>query len=333
MQLINDRIAAAGLFIVALTAWGSNVFGSQAYMLNCVGLAVLAFMTRDKILIAFGCYCALWFAGIQIAEAKGWMPQDSMVQAIDVLTLFMAAYALYVIIKHGSASKRFWFNSICVLTILLSVIGIIQYFKIGTATATLNCTNYLAAFIAIAAPLFYRKKWWLCLPLILYALWLTHTSTAIVALCVGTGFYLWKWKGAVIGFIPGLFYFAYFKAPDSLLLRVDYWTDAFNKISNHWYTLVFGTGPSILWQTDNLLHSEPVYFLWNFGIIGLLLAAAYVIRTFAQAAWPYYQVADRRLFAAFIIIIVDSFGNHLFHIASTAYLSVAILALNDRGTA
>jgi hypothetical protein len=348
MQLINDRIAAVGLFIVALTAWGSNVFGSQAYMMNCVGLAALAFITKDKILTVFGCYCAVWFAYIQIAESVKWMPADSMVQAVDTLTLIMAGYALYTIIKFGRASKIFWMNTVCVLSIGLSCIGILQYFKVGAATATLACTNFLAAFLAISTIFFYRgfslrfKKiwklkipyspvgWWMFLPLIIGALFLAHTSTAILALTVGTGFFLWRLRGAIIGIIPGIFYTVFIDHHSMHNARFDFWLDAWNKLSNHWYTLLFGTGPSILWRTDNMLHSEPVYLLWNFGIIGLLLAGAYIIRTFSVVRWPYYRVPDKYLFSALIVIIIDSLGNHLFHITSTAYLTVVICALNDR---
>ena len=324
MPLINDRIAAFGLFIVALTAWGSNIFGSQAYMINCVGLAALAFMTRDHILIAFGLYCSAWFAIIQIAESQGWMPQDSMVQAVDVLTLIMSGYALYIVVRYGRASVEFWKNAICILAAILSCVGMAQYYFVGQATATLGCTNFLAAFLAIGALSAFRRKWWLTLLLILPCLYLTHTATAIAAFLVGAGFLFWKWKGAGLSIIPGVAYVLIFKGPDSLLLRLDYWIDAIVKLSGSWEAIIFGTGPSIYWQTGNMLHSEPVYLLWNFGLIGCVIAALYIIRACRNTWW------DRALFASFLAILVDGLGNHPFHIAPTAYLAVVIMGLNDR---
>jgi hypothetical protein len=355
MQLIDDRIAAFGLILVALTAWGSNILGSQAYMMNCIGLAALAFMlipekkkeipfnkwVWELIVPFFGIYSACWFAYIQIAESQKWMPDDSMVQSVDVLTLIMSGYVLYIIIKFGRASKVFWMNVICVLSIILSCIGILQYFKVAVATATLICTNYLAAFLAITTIFFFRGfslrfykiwkikipysplGWWLFIPLVGFALYLTHTSTAIAAFCISLGFYAWGWKGAGLAIIPGVAYWLIFKMPDSLLERISFWTDAVQKLSGHWEKLVFGTGPSILWQTDNMLHSEYFYLLWNFGLIGLIIAAFYIIRSCRK-------VTNRVLFASFLAVLVDGIGNHLLHTAPTAMLAIIIFALNDR---
>lgn len=323
MQRIDDRIAALGLFIISFTAWGPNVFGSQAYMLNCIGLAALSFMTRDKLLIIFGCYCAAWFAFIQIAESKGWMPSTSMIQAVDVLTLIMAGYAVYIAIRFGRASVHFWQNCICIIAAGLSCIGLIQYSFVGSATATLGCTNFLAAYLAISGPCFFRRKWWMLLPLILACLWACHTATAILAFFIGLGFFVWGWIGAGVAVIPGVIYWLIFKAPDSLLERATFWMDAVKKLSGHWEKIVFGTGPGILWRTDNMLHSEYFYLLWNFGIIGLVIAAFYIVRSCRNITNP-------ALFASFLAVLVDGIGNHLMHTAPTAFLAVVIFALMDR---
>ncbi len=323
MQRIDDRIAALGLFIVSFTAWGPNVFGSQAYMMNCIGLAALAFMTRDKILIAFGCYCAAWFAYIQIAETKGWMPSTTMIQAIDTLTLIMAGYVLYIIIRFGRASLHFWKNCICIIAAGLSCIGLIQYSFVGSATATLGCTNFLAAYLAVSGPCFFRRKWWMLLPVVIAALIITITFSAWAALCIAVCYLAWGWKGCWVAVIPCAIYWVIFKAPAALLCRLEYWSDAWNKLSNHWHTIVFGTGPGILWRTDNMLHSEYFYLLWNFGIIGLVIAAFYIVRSCRNITNP-------ALFASFLAVLVDGIGNHLMHTAPTAFLAVVIFALMDR---
>ncbi|MDD4390185.1 MAG: hypothetical protein PHW03_05215 [Eubacteriales bacterium] len=323
MPRINDKLAIFGLVAVSLTAWGQNLYSSQAFVMECFGLMALSVLTKDKILILFGFFLAAWGTFIQAEVSRGFMIIGALIQAADSFMLIMAGYALYIIIKFGKISKTTWMNAICSLSILLSIIGIIQYFMVGSAAATLGCINFLAAFLAISAIFFYRRKWWIALPVVLWALFLTHTSTAILALSVGTGFFLWQWKGAIIGLIPSIAYFLIFKTPTSLMSRIDYWLDAIQKLSNHWYTLLFGVGPGILWRTDNMLHSEPVYLLWNFGIIGLLLAGAYVVKIFTR-------VPDRYLYPALIVIVIDSLGNHLFHVPTTAYLSVVIFALFAR---
>ena len=324
MQRISDHAAAFGLILVSFTAWGPNVFGSQAYMMACAGLAALAFMSRDKILTAFGVYCALWFVFIQIAETAGWMPIDSMIQAVDVLMLIMAGYAIYIVIKFGSASRTFWMNTICIVSVILSAIGMLQYYFKGMVCATLGNSNFLGAFLAISVICFLRKKWWMLLPLILFALYATHCATAIVALIVGLGYLVWGWRGVVFSVVSGAAYIVFFKGGViSLMQRSVFWLDAFTKLSNHWNTLLFGTGPSILWKQDNMLHSEPIYMLWNFGLVGLFLAGAYIGKTFMDGS-------DRYLMAMLIVILVDSLANHIMHITATAYLSVVVFALNDR---
>jgi len=324
MQRINDHAAAFGLILVSFTAWGPNVFGSQAYMMACAGLAALSFLTRDKILTAFGCYCAAWFVFIQVAESVGWMPIDSMIQAVDVLMLVMAGYAIYIVIKFGSASKAFWMNVICIVSVILSAIGVLQYSFGGMVCATLGNSNFLGAFLAISVICFLRKNWWMLLPLILFTLYATRCTTAAVALIIGIGWLVWGWRGVILSVVSGVAYIVFFKSGvTSFMQRSVFWLDAFTKLSNHWYTLLFGTGPSILWKQDNMLHSEPAYMLWNFGLVGLFLAGAYIVKTFMAGS-------DRYLMAMLIVILVDSLANHVMHITATAYLSVVVFALNDR---
>ena len=326
MPRINDYAAAFGLTLVSFTAWGPNVFGSQAYMMACAGLAALSFLTRDKILTAFGCYCAAWFVFIQVAETTGWMPIDSMIQAIDVLMLIMAGYAIYIVIKFGSASRTFWMNTICIVAVILSAIGVLQYYFKGMVCATLGNSNFLGSFLAISIICFFRSKWWMLLPLILFALYATRCATAMVALIIGLGYLVWGLRGVALAAIPGVVYVKIFKGLGSLIIRAEYWLDSFIKLSNHWHTLLFGTGPSILWKTDNMLHSEPAYMLWNFGFVGLFLAGAYIVKTFMAIDKP----IDHYLLAIAVVIIVNSLANNVMHITSTAYLTVVIFALNDR---
>jgi len=321
MQRTDDRIAAFGLFLVALTAWGPNPFGSQAYMLAVCGLAALSIMAGDFFVTALGLYLCAWFSWIQSAGVVGMMSSDAVIWGIDAVPLVMAAVALYVVVRNGRASVDFWKNSVCILAVVLAVIGLLQYRNVGEATATLGCTNFLGAFLAVSAVLFYRRGWFFLLPIILWALWLTHTATAIAALCIGTGFYLWRWRGVALAVIPGAIYCIFFKGLDSLFNRAEFWTDAAAKVSANWHTILFGFGPGVPWQADNTLHSVPVYLLFNLGIIGLMLAVGYVATR---------KYRDRLLSSAVLVLIVNGFANLWTHTPPTAYLAAAIFALNDR---
>jgi hypothetical protein len=192
--------------------------------------------------------------------------------------------------------------------------------------ATLGNQNFFAAFIAISTVFFMRKRWWVFLPVLALSLYVARTSTAIAAAFVSCAFYFWGWKGAGLSIIPAVAYYVLFKIPVhslSLGTRLEYWIDALSKISNSWQTLLFGVGPGVYWQFQNELHSEPVYLIFNLGIIGLAIMAAYIITSFTQCT-------DRRLQAALLAVVVDSFGNHVMHTAPTALLVIIILGLIDR---
>ncbi len=249
------------------------------------------------------------------------MPADAVIWGIDATPLIMAAMGLYVVIRNGQASSYFWKNTICVLALILAVLGILQYRTVGEATATLGCTNFLGAFLAVSAPFFFRRGWLFLLPVILWALWLTHAATAIAALCIGTGFYLWCWRGAAIAAILGAGYCYFFKPLGSLIERASFWADAITKVLANWQTLLFGFGPGVPWQTDNTLHSVPAYLLFNLGIVGLLLAVGYMVTR---------KYKDSSLSAAIIVLVVNGFANLWTHTAPTAYLATVVFALNDR---
>jgi hypothetical protein len=273
----------------------------------------------------FGIYLVGWFAYLFSASSSGQIPEEVLIQAIDSLTFAMGGFLIYVTVRYGKTSTNSYMNAICTLAIVLAVMGLIRYFHgDGQAVATLGNTNFLAAFLAISVPCFFRKKWWMLLPLIIGTLFIAHTSTAIVAVLIGTGFYLWGWKGAALSLIPGIAYFALFKAPLSLLERISFWTDGLQKLSHSCNTMLFGVGPGIYWQAGNMLHSAYAYLFWNFGIFGLWLALFYILRSFLNIS------VDRRIFASFLIVLADGVGNHLFHTAPTAMLAITIFALNDR---
>ena len=126
MQRINEPIAIIGLFAVSLTAWGPNVFGSQAFMMCVIALVAISCMTEDIVVAAFGSYCALWFAYIQFSASMGWMPQEAIIQAIDTMQLIMAGFVWYLFVRGSKASLDLYMDVICVLSIILSLIALIR---------------------------------------------------------------------------------------------------------------------------------------------------------------------------------------------------------------
>lgn len=323
MRRIDDRIAAFGLILVTFTAWGPNAFGSQAFVMACVGFASLSFASGRRAVAALCLYITAWLLYLYSGVSAGTIPQGAEIQAVDSVPLYMAALGLYVIVKRGRMSTRAWMNVICSTSLALSVLGILQWYFVGEATATLGCSNFLAAFLAVSAPFFFRRKWICALPVLLLCLAATKTSTAVLALCVAAGFYWRRWIGAVIACVPAVTYWMLFKTPKSLFDRLDFWADALSKVSGSWSSMLFGVGPGILWIPDGALHSEYVYTLFNFGIIGLVLFAACIMTCFRETG-------NRIAQAALVAVCVDAIGNHVLHTAPTAALAVVVMGIVDR---
>lgn len=327
MQLINqktDLIAPAGLFLVALSAYGQNAFLSQVVGLMLIAFVGLALATQDRIISLFAAYAAAWVAWIYSSAAAGAIPIEAGTQAIETLALISSGLVIYVIGRKGLTAISTYKDAICILALFLAVLGLMRWaFFDGHSAATLGNRNFLAAFLAVSAPCFYRRRWWIGLPIIIGCLITCHTATAIAAFGVATGFYFLGWWGVGVSTVPALLYFLIFKAPDSLFERLSFWLDALSKLSISWHQILFGVGPGVLWKSGNMLHSEYVYTLWYFGIIGLGIAALYIFRSFRSAG-------DRAIAASFLAILVDGLGNHLMHTAPTAYLAIVIMALNDR---
>ena len=315
------------LFMTTLLVWGADVHYGHAYAFLISGMAAMALMMRNTILTAFVLYLSCWFAFLLSAGSRGIVPVEITAQAVDSIMLTLAGVGVYICARHSKGTISTYFNWICILVLVLIVMGLVQVFiGKGSPVATLGNQNFFAAFIAISTVFFIRKRWWVFLPVLALSLYVARTSTAIAAAFVSCAFYFWGWKGAGLSIIPAILYYLLFKIPVhslSLGMRLEYWIDALSKISNSWHTLIFGVGPGVYWQYGNELHSEPVSLLFNLGIVGLTIVAAYIFRSFTQCT-------DRRLQAALLAVVVDSFGNHVMHTAPTALLVIIILGLIDR---
>jgi hypothetical protein len=318
------------LFMVSLLILGEtgqSVNYGHNYTFVVCGVAALALLIGAPILSLFGIYVACWFAYLLGCGFLGLIPAEILVQALDGSMFIIAGMSLYILTTKSTGRTETVMNGICALSLILSATAFIQYFiGHGDPGATLVCRNVYAAFMAISLPLFFRKGWYKFIPVIVLGLIIAKTSTAIAAALIASAFFVWGWKGAGIAIIPAIAYYLAFKLPVhhlSLGARLDYWTDALGKVSGSWQTLLFGVGPGVYWQFQNELHSEPVYLLFNLGIVGLIIVAAYIFRSFTRST-------DRRLQSALLAVVVDSFGNHVMHTAPTALLVIIILGLIDR---
>ena len=214
--------------------------------------------------------------------------------------------------------------------------------------------NYLAAFLAMSIPFLFRKWWCFALPLIVSALVLSHTSAAAVSAGIGMAAfsaYLYKnekltgrefmlsltlaslwvvWYAFL--FHPSIVQVAGSPAAGSPLagtpaesganlVRGDIWAYALSQVTSTWSGFSLGLGPGAAWKYNYPLHSEWVTLFHQFGVIGIVLAAGYLLTAPRKNAY---------LFPAFIIGIINMAGNATLHIPVTAFLICMIAGLLER---
>lgn len=334
--------------LIPFGVWGQNIFfGHANTLLLCVTLLLFTckpennFRTNGWIRLA-GLYLSCWIIYVLFTTFIGKHP-PAWAMAMTEANLFVwAGMIFYLGVFNGSLKKSAWFNFICSVALAQAVLGILQWgFKIdpvrfllekvvvvmgqmdfSSPVGTLGNQNFLAAFLAISLPFFFRDKWKLCLPIIVFALTITHTTTAIGAAIIGVIFYFYGWKWACAGVIPAGIIFA-IKYWGSLFTnaRVEYWKNAWESTSHSWQTLLFGWGPGVTWQSGNTLHSEYVSTLFNFGLVGIIIMVGYICSV---------QKLNRLLLTAFVIACIDMVGNHALHTTPTAVLILVIMALMER---
>jgi hypothetical protein len=325
VSLRAEHAIIAGLAAVCFAHWGANVFYTQAFMMGIVALIALSLWTRDGIVAAMGIYISLWLIFLHIGASKGWLPEEGFSQAIDSLVWITVGMVSYNIVRCGKkVSLETYLYGIVSLAVVLSLLGLLGILTGRPAVGTLGNQNFLGAFLAISGIACYSlRKGWIPLIPIVACLIATHTSMAIGAFLIGTGYFFFNVYGVIAGGIAGAAYFLIFKTSESMMIRADYWTDALQKISGSWQTIVFGVGPGIYWEWGNMLHSEYVYIVWNLGMVGLLLVGLYIWRSCRE-------INNRVIFAMFIAVLVDGIGNHLMHTAPTAMLAIIVFGLKDK---
>lgn len=169
-------------------------------------LFILAVNVSNRWLRWFFLYVATWHLITRVMVVFG----DPLINllagkiAFGRMIFLMAGIALYLMIVKSKTPLRWFYNVICIGTLIQCVIAIFQKFDIdlvvwalnfgceaqaristSVGMGTLGNNNFLAAFIAISMPFFLRKHWIAFIPFLLFHLFILETSTAVIALVVG----------------------------------------------------------------------------------------------------------------------------------------------------
>jgi len=301
----------------------------------------LAFALPNQFLTLFVLYVAGWLAYILSLNYVGGCISAFVPVILDGSLFFLFFFLFFLSVFHSKISQKTWFNVICISAFIQALIGICQLWffdpitsilslvvtvtgdiPFSTPVGTLGNNNFLGAYLAISLPFFFRSKWWMLLPAIVYGIFITHTTAAGVAALVGVAFFFGGWWTVLLISISTVIYLYFYDFTH--IFKADrflFWKDAFIKVTHSFKTFMFGFGPGITWEKGNQLHNEYVATLFNFGIVGLSLLIGYIVTVYKD---------NKILFTALLITCVNMLGNHPLHTTPSAMLILVIVALIEK---
>jgi hypothetical protein len=325
---------------------GRNVYYGHTYSIFLAVSVFLAMLLPNKWLRAFVIYAGLWFAFVIVMVFLGKAHPDLILSTLDSMLFIWIGMMIYLAVYHSKWTLEQWGNAFCILALIQLVIGLFQYIGIDPlniflspfvivkkeavgnfAVGTMGNQNHLAALLAVSFPFFFRKYWrWFIVPMLL-GFYICQTSTAFAAVAFGSLYYLWGWKGMLLGVLPATGYFLFVDGNKlSEILKLDrfvFWQDGLRIILSSEKSTFFGLGGGIQWKRGDQLHSEYIQLLWSYGLTGVAIIAGFIIGLLRKNK-------DRLLQTILIIILVDGIGNHLMHVTVTAIMGVTVFALIER---
>lgn len=351
MQRRLDWIVPVAFLLLPFAICSRGLIHTSHYTaFFALGLVWIGCLCDNVILRAFFWYCFAWLAFIVTFSAVYPGPMSAIIPlSLQSAMMLTAGGALYVVVTRTSLSDNAWFNVLCIAGLIQAVIGILQVFVFDPVvwlislvipaggqgyqpSGFLGNNNFFAAWMAFSLPFFLRRKWIFLAPVIIFALAIANTRMAWIAASAGMIYYLWpvlqsrKARTILVAAITGAAaaYLVGTGRAFSHFERLDYWLDAIKvTIGNGWFTIIFGNGFGSVWQVGNSLHSEPVEMFFTLGAIGALIMAAFIVLTLLTCP-------SRRLAAAFVIVAVNTIGNHAAHLAPSAFFIIIVIALIER---
>lgn len=309
-------------------------------------ILVLAWQTGNRFVRAFITYAVLWQVFIFIYAMAYKIPKYVINSSLDATLYAFVGGMIYYAVTVSRFKIESFYNIVCVSALIQTAIGLSQYmgfdpvlwtialfFKAesllpGHVTGSLGNNNFLAAYLAISLPFFFRPKWWLAVPVIAFLLYASNTTSAVVpAILVSAWFFgdrLSKRERrlAVAGGLLVVIAYACFQhTPFWENPRWQLWMTAVQQILHDTRTTIFGMGPGAGWGQAYPMHNEWLQIFHQYGIIGLSLLAAFV------ATIPRN---NKILFASFLIIAINMFGNYSLHLAPSAFLIIIVAGLMER---
>jgi hypothetical protein len=261
-----------------------------------------------------------------------------MIQARTILVIL--GILLYMAVSETTGSIESYYNTICLSAIIQSVIAIPNYWHVypydsflawigvpidipaDMIVGTLENSGFFAIYLAICLPFFFRPRWRFFIPVVLFHLAMTHSSTAVFSATVGVIAYTGlSWKVIIPAIVAGGLFTWKDGIGPSIMVRFEFWAKCLRNYHLNPINIIFGHGIGSSWGENYNLHNDWLQLFWYTGLTGIGLAADYVLNIYRN---------DKYLFAAFVTACTSALGNYPFHLAPSMYLIILIAGLIER---
>jgi hypothetical protein len=312
-------------------------------------VVIMSATVRNNWLSNLAWYLCAWMIFVFIFRMVYGVPDVVFADATNELIYVAAGIAIYLAVSRSRMRNSCYFNIICTAALIQAVLAISQrlgfdpvvwtlnrfttatpLLSVTALTGTLGNPNFLAAYLAISLPFFFRPRWVYGLIPIIPVIYLCNTTSAFVPAIIGAIYFFYhqlsKRTLCIVSAISALMitYYAFFTPGHGPLHTNPRWSDwelALKQVLHSPFTMIFGMGPGAGWGKPYPMHNEWLQCLHQFGLIGFYLLTGYVA-TICRS--------HRILFTAFIIAVINMVGNYSLHLAPSAFLIVIIAGLIER---
>lgn len=305
---------------------------------------------------------AFWLCALTVTIISAWPPNFEAYICLMMLAVFLVAAEGFRRIAPEKTMIAMRIAAFALLVwIFLQEAGFLRTWYAPRNAGPFN-PNTGGVFLALCLPVFMCGWWWIAVPFIALGIFITKTTTAVLAAVAGVAVYLIaeetmakkknKWAttlGAIL--ILLIISASWFSKVDSLadICKADRWI-AWKHAAVSMQTNMYGRGlgswnalfPSMTLSVPELAlpkkteeglpavevfmqaHNEYVQAAFEMGMQTLALILAY-LTVFARAVWRGRIRPD--VAAGVTILAVSCFGFFTFHVAPTALLGVAWLGM------
>lgn len=349
MSLLKDRVTLISFCLVPFVVIVGNILheGHRASM-YLAGVVIVGAFIKNKWIRAFLWYWVAWILLMMMMGSVGKLPIISVQKAFLTTGYVVFALMFYLGMQESTIKIERVYDVICITAIVQALMAVGQMWNIDVffdlmalyanvkkmldateTTGSLGNNNFLAVYLAISFPFFFRKYWCYFTPVLLAVILVSLTSTAIVALMIGCSVFFYdkiKWRWMVLAAIPFVVYLCFIKASLTYNFtwdhdRFEWWKSAIVFWQQTWGSMIFGFGPTMTWGRNFPIHNEWITALFNFGIVGLGIAVGCFITLYRK---------NRFLYSAIIIACVTFNGTYPMHLAPHIMLVMIILGLMER---